>query len=56
MNVSYRRAVQALFAIHLDNDDIGALRTVLDRLVPVEELDDTGGAGVERPAGVWTIE
>lgn len=32
MNVSYRRAVQSLFATHLDDDDIDALRHVLDLL------------------------
>ena len=42
MNVSYRRAVQALFATHLDDHDIDDLRRVLDRLMAagndVEEL------------------
>ncbi len=33
MNVSYRRAVQSLFATHLDDDDIDALRRVLDLLM-----------------------
>jgi len=32
MNVSYRRAVQSLFATHLDDDEIDALRHVLDLL------------------------
>ena len=32
MNVSYRRAVQSLFATHLDDADIDALRHVLDLL------------------------
>ena len=31
MNVSYRRAVQQLFATHLDDDDIDALRSILER-------------------------
>jgi DNA-binding MarR family transcriptional regulator len=35
MNVSYRRAVQALFASRLDDADIEAIGRVLDRLVPV---------------------
>lgn len=42
MNVSYRRAVQSLFATHLDDDDFDDLRRVLDRLMAagneVEEL------------------
>lgn len=32
MNVSYRRAVQSLFATHLDDEDVDALRRVLDIL------------------------
>lgn len=36
MNVSYRRAVQAQFATHLDDDDIDALRRILETLtVPI---------------------
>ena len=42
MNVSYRRAVQSLFATHLDDDDIDDLRRILDLLMAagneVEEL------------------
>ena len=42
MNVSYRRAVQSLFATHLDVDDIDDLRRILDLLmaagIEVEEL------------------
>ena len=33
MNVSYRRAVQSLFATHLDDGDIGDLRRILDILM-----------------------
>jgi DNA-binding MarR family transcriptional regulator len=33
MNVSYRRAVQSLFATHLDDEDIDALRGILDVLM-----------------------
>jgi DNA-binding MarR family transcriptional regulator len=33
MNISYRRAVQSLFATHLDDDDIDALRRILDQLM-----------------------
>ena len=33
MNVSYRRAVQSLFAIHLDDHDVDAVRRVLDALM-----------------------
>jgi len=32
MNVTYRRAVQSLFASHLDDDDIGALRRIFEIL------------------------
>lgn len=35
MNVSYRRAVQAAFAAHLDDDDIATVRRILDELTPV---------------------
>lgn len=42
MNVSYRRAVQSLFATHLDDTDIDDLRRILDLLMAagneVEEL------------------
>ncbi len=44
MNVSYRRAVQSLFATHLDDDDIADLRRILDLLMAagneIEELPD----------------
>ena len=33
MNISYRRAVQSLFATHLDDDDIDSLRRILDQLM-----------------------
>jgi DNA-binding MarR family transcriptional regulator len=33
MNISYRRAVQSLFATHLDDGDIDALRRILDQLM-----------------------
>ncbi len=33
MNISYRRAVQSLFATHLDDEDIDDLRRVLDLLM-----------------------
>lgn len=33
MNVSYRRAVQSLFATHLDDEDIADLRRILDLLM-----------------------
>lgn len=42
MSVTYRRALQAVFAIHLDADDIADLRRVIDRLVSVDqEIDET---------------
>jgi len=37
MNVSYRRALQANFAIHLDDNDITAVRRVVDLLVGVDD-------------------
>jgi len=37
MNVSYRRAVQSLFATHLDDDDIDALRRIVDTLTTVND-------------------
>ncbi len=37
MNVSYRRALQANFAIHLDDTDITAVRRVVDLLVGVDD-------------------
>jgi DNA-binding MarR family transcriptional regulator len=41
MSVSYRRALQAQFAIHLDDDDIADIRRVLDTLFGLEE-DEPG--------------
>ena len=40
MNTSYRRAVQSLFAVHLDDDDIDSLRRIFDLLEPQFESDD----------------
>ena len=44
MNVSYRRALQAQFAIHLDDTDIADIARVLDTLFgidePTEHVDD----------------
>lgn len=40
MNVSYRRALQAQFAIHLDDDDIADVRRVLDLLFGVDPEPD----------------
>ena len=37
MNVSYRRAIQAQFAIHLDDDDIADIARVLDTLFGIDE-------------------
>jgi len=36
MNVSYRRAIQAQFAIHLDDEDIDDIRRILDLLIGLE--------------------
>ena len=44
MNVSYRRAVQALFAVHLDGADVADLQRVVDLLVAagddIEPIED----------------
>lgn len=40
MAVSYRRAVQAQFAIHLDDEDIAAVSKVLDLLIGLEPGDE----------------
>ncbi|MFT7327517.1 MAG: DNA-binding MarR family transcriptional regulator [Candidatus Azotimanducaceae bacterium] len=42
MSVTYRRALQALFAVHLDGADIADMQRVLDLLVDAgQEIDDT---------------
>lgn len=43
MSITYRRALQALFAIHLDGDDIADMQRVLDLLVIAgqELIDDS---------------
>ena len=40
MNVSYRRALQAQFAIHLDDADIADIARVLDTLFGIDEPDE----------------
>jgi DNA-binding MarR family transcriptional regulator len=40
MNTSYRRSVQSLFAVHLDDDDIQALRRIVDLLEPTSDPDE----------------
>ncbi len=41
MNVTYRRAVQQWFAVHLGDDEIAAVQRVLDLLMAsVDELED----------------
>jgi DNA-binding MarR family transcriptional regulator len=45
MNVSYRRALQAQFAIHLADTDIADVRRVLDLLIDLE-TDETGSPAV----------
>ena len=37
MNVTYRRALQAQFALHLDDEDIADIRRVLDVLIEAGE-------------------
>jgi DNA-binding MarR family transcriptional regulator len=48
MNVSYRRAIQAQFAIHLDDADIDDIRRILDLLIGLdpEAPDVTPGVWV----------
>jgi DNA-binding MarR family transcriptional regulator len=42
MNVSYRRAVQSQFAMHLDDGDIADLRRILDLLTAARvDVDGT---------------
>ena len=42
MSVTYRRSLQALFAVHLDDADIADMQRVLDLLVATgQEIDDT---------------
>jgi len=45
MSITYRRALQALFAIHLDGDDIADMQRVLDLLVIAGQdvIDDSTG-------------
>lgn len=41
MSVTYRRALQALFAIHLDGSDIADMQRILDQLVDAaQDTDD----------------
>ena len=42
MSVTYRRSLQALFAVHLDDVDIVDMQRVLDLLVAAgQEIEDT---------------
>ncbi|MGZ0192379.1 MAG: MarR family winged helix-turn-helix transcriptional regulator [Acidimicrobiales bacterium] len=42
MSVTYRRSLQALFAVHLDDVDIADMQRVLDLLVAAgQEIEDT---------------
>ena len=41
MNVSYRRALQAQFAIHLDDRDIADIRRILDLLIGLDPDTDS---------------
>ncbi len=41
MSVTYRRALQALFAVHLDSEDIGDMARILDLLSAAgQEIED----------------
>ena len=45
MSVTYRRSLQALFAVHLDDVDIADMQRVLDLLVAAgQEIEDTSRA------------
>ena len=50
MNVSYRRAIQAQFAIHLDDRDIADIARVLDTLFGI---DDPGDLQVQQGSDPW---
>ncbi|MBT7429602.1 MAG: hypothetical protein HN783_07305, partial [Ilumatobacter sp.] len=42
MSVTYRRALQALFAIHLSAEDIADMQRILDQLVVAgQEFEET---------------
>jgi DNA-binding MarR family transcriptional regulator len=41
MNVTYRRALQSQFAVHLDDADIADIARVLDTLFGIETPDET---------------
>jgi DNA-binding MarR family transcriptional regulator len=41
MNVSYRRALQAQFAVHLDDADIADIARILDTLFEITDRDAT---------------
>jgi DNA-binding MarR family transcriptional regulator len=45
MSVSYRRALQAQFAIHLDDDDIADIRRVLDTLFGLQDEEPVAETG-----------
>jgi len=44
MSTSYRRAVQATFAGHLDDDDIATLRVIIDALQPDDPAPSHDGS------------
>jgi hypothetical protein len=50
MNVSYRRAIQAQFAVHLDDADIADIARVLDTLFGI---DDQGDQPVQQGSDPW---
>ena len=39
MNVTYRRALQTQFGVHLDDERVQQLRNVLDLLTPIEDVE-----------------
>ena len=44
MSVTYRRALQALFAVHLEGDDIADMQRILDLLSAAgQEIEDESG-------------
>ncbi len=46
MNVTYRRAIQAQFAVHLDDHDIADIARVLDTLFGIEAPEESITPGV----------
>lgn len=53
MNVTYRRSVQAHFAVHLDDDEIETIRVLIERLAAAARKPVPVGLDDEFTAGLW---